>query len=157
MSFKGYVILLCSLVIAVTLITLFIPKGKTQKTLKTVLSAVIIISLFKPITYLKGKSFDSDDYSFLYVQETFRDYANEKYISLNENACLTILKNMGINDAKVSITASESEDFFSVKFAEIDLSGAVIIPKKENIDIKEEIKKSVSEFLRIDKEAVFVN
>jgi len=156
MSINGYVVLLSSLVIAVTLITLFLPNGRTKKTLNTVISGVIILSLFKPITYLKGQSFSKDDFSFLYAQETFRNYANEKFVSLNESACLTILSELGINDAIVTISTSDSEDFFSIKFAEIDLRDAVIIPKKENIDIKEEVKKAISEFLRIDKEAVFL-
>ena len=156
MNMKGYALSLTALVVAVTLMSLLLPKGKTQKTVKVVLSVVILLSVFRPISFILGDSVGFSDYDFLYGQETFSEYAKSYYSALNEKACDKLLCDLGVNGAKVNVFTDDLADTFSTKYAEIDLRFAVIIPKNENIDIIDEAKKSVSAFLGIDEKAVYI-
>ena len=157
MTLNSYVTILGALVITVTLLSLLLPKGKTQKTVRTVLSLTVALSVLKPVIVLNGENLENIGDRFLSVQEDFIYFSDEYVIKLQQIACENIVNNYGIENCEVKIEYERSGDITEIKKVDVNLFDQVIISGEENIDIKEEILDEISSFLRVNREIVIIN
>ena len=93
MTLNAYVTILGALVVTVTLLSLLLPKGKTQKVVRTVLSLTVALSVLKPVIVLNGEDLESIGDEFLTVQEDFIYFSDEYVIKLQQIACENIVNN----------------------------------------------------------------
>ena len=157
MTLNSYVTILGALVITVTLLSLLLPKGKTQKTVRTVLSLTVALSVLKPVIVLNGENLENIGDRFLSVQEDFIYFSDEYVIKLQQIACENIVNNYGIENCEVKIEYERSGDITEIKKVDVNLFDRVIISDEENIDIKEEITDAISAFLKVKREIVSIN
>ena len=157
MTLNAYVTILGALVVTVTLLSLLLPKGKTQKVVRTVLSLTVALSVLKPVIVLNGEDLESIGDGFLTVQEDFIYFSDEYVIKLQQIACENIVNNYGIENCEVIIGYERSGDITEIKKVDVNLFDQVIISDEENIDIKEEITKAISAFLKVKREIVSIN
>ncbi|MBO4594331.1 MAG: hypothetical protein J5697_01355 [Clostridia bacterium] len=157
MTLNSYVTILGALVITVTLLSLLLPKGKTQKTVRTVLSLTVALSVLKPVIVLNGENLENIGDRFLSVQEDFIYFSDEYVIKLQQIACENIVNNYGIENCEVKIEYERSGDITEIKKVDVNLFDQVIISGEENIDIKEEITDAISAFLKVKREIVSIN
>ena len=157
MTLNAYVTILGALVVTVTLLSLLLPKGKTQKVVRTVLSLTVALSVLKPVIVLNGEDLESIGDGFLTVQEDFIYFSDEYVIKLQQIACENIVNNYGIENCEVIIGYEKSGDITEIKKVDVNLFDQVIISDEENIDIKEEITEAISAFLKVKREIVSIN
>lgn len=157
MTLKTYVTLLGALVITVTILSLLLPKGKTQKVIRTVLSLTVALSVLKPVMTLNGEDLTDIDLPFLSVQEDFISFSDEYTVKLQETACESLVKNQGVKNCEVKIGYERTDGVIEIKKVDVILFGEVIISDGENIDIKEEITEAISSFLEVKREIVSID
>ena len=90
-------------------------------------------------------------------QENYLDYVNQKRINSLENDCTDVLLNIGVSGAKISLDYSVDENYqIMITKVNINLENAVIISGNKHIDIIEEIKTALSEYLSVSKEIMVI-
>ena len=152
-----------SLVISIVLlsiISIFIPSGKTAVLIKTVIRVGIIFITFSFIVSFKGLNINYEtifDNQSIEIQSGFLDRIHEKY---KENVIIDInelLKKFGIENAEIMVNLTAQEDSFPmIKNIELNLSNAVIISDKEHIFIIEEITSFICKNYNLSKRDVIV-
>ena len=86
------------------------------------------------------------------LQENYLSHVNQLSIKQIETNCEELLEFYGVKRAEVNVdyTIGENRQIKYLKVY-INLENAVIISEKEHIDIIDEIKKIISEYLQINK------
>ncbi len=157
---KEWIISVCAVVIITTIITLIAPNGKLGKFIKSIFSLIVTLVILQPIQTFDFSSFDFDFVtagSEVILQENYLDYVSESSIIKKQTNCEELLAYHGIKNSEVIIDYTVSESH-KVKYEKvsINLENAVIISGKEHIDIIDEIKKIVSEYLTVNKDDLVI-
>jgi hypothetical protein len=147
-------------IVLLSIISIFIPSGKTAGLIKTVIRVGIIFITFSFIVSFKGLNINYEtifDSQSIEIQSGFLDRIHEKY---KENVIIDInelLKKFGIENAEVMVNLTAQEDSFpKIKNIELNLSNAVIISDKEHIFIIEEITSFICKNYNLSKRDVIV-
>ncbi len=158
---KTWIISISSITILTSIFSIIIPNSKIGKFIKSIFSVLVIFVVISPLSAIKNQDVSFEEIinsSEIVVQNDYLDYIASKKSSELQNGSIKILKNMGVENVFVNICYKYSKsNNFVIESAEINLKNAVIISDKTHIDIKEEIKNQISNYLQIDKNCVYVN
>ncbi len=148
---KIWLISVVSVLIAISLLSVLIPKGKLTPLINSVLSVIFLLTVFSP--FFSGKVtlenvfvYTEDDCDKDFLQENYLYYTAEKETESKKTKCLKKLKENGINDVYFEIEYSKSEHGkYEIKKVKVFYDGTVIKEKDEHIDIIRKINSAVNE------------
>ena len=153
---KSWVLSICSVALLTTIASMILPEGKMKKPVEGIFALIISIAIVSPIL-----SFDLSTFNIhlgqdgeLVFQETFLSYVEDERGALVEKECVSILENLGINKATVSINNNLNNGEEIMVF--INLQNVVINSKNEHIDIIEQARYSIASHLNINVNCVVV-
>ena len=89
------------------------------------------------------------------LQENYLNYVNNEKIKNYTQNCISLLDDLGVEGAEVIIQSSVNDDLV-IKFEKVlvNLKNSVLISDKEHIDIIEQAKKSIAEYLNVSNDVV---
>ena len=157
---KEWILSVCAVTILTVIVGMILPQGKMGKFIKSIFSLIIMLVILKPIL-----SFDLDDLHFdmgvgnteVVYQKNYLDYVNQKKIDSVESDCADVLYNIGVSGANILLDFSTDENYeIMITKVNINLENAVIISGNKHIDIIEEIKNALSEYLSVNKEIMVI-
>ena len=146
---KEWVISVTVTVFSTSVISLILPSGKLSKYIKSVFSLIMVFVILQPVFKLKDVKFDFqavfNESEFVYQSDYFK-----------EN-CVILLKDIGVENFETGIIFSVNEiSEIIVEKVVINLQNSVINSDKDHIDIIVGIKSVISEYLKIDDDAVVI-
>ncbi len=147
------------LIVLFTVLSLLIPEGKTSKVVKLTFSSVIMLLLLKPMFNIRnGDLFDlsfSDGNNYI-SQENYLEFVNRQKITIYQSNCEQITKELGINDAFVTIEYSVDEKYqikIETVLVYVQLTNEYLEKEQE---INEQITSKLSSYLNVSKSIVKV-
>ena len=151
-------------VLTSTIITIIMPEGKVSGIIMVVLSIMVIFVVIKPILSLKSGDLAFNDATinqpsdYDYIDYEYVDYTNFLRAERLKNECEELLTDKGYKPLSVEIIYDDS-DFrqFNLKSVKVILDKEVINSNTEHINIIDEIKDTLSNYLQIKKEYVNVS
>lgn len=146
---KDGIIMLCAALLLAAIIKLLAPTGATQKALKTVISAFILISLVLCIRTVFSSATAAFDWNTGALNETelsaqVLDKTSEYLVEYIDN----LLKQEGIEAKNIYVNISKGEDEV------INTQSIVIYISKEDENKKAQIKSIISEIFYIEPDVV---
>lgn len=158
---KEWIISVGAVILITAIASLILPEGKMGNYLKGIFAFIVILVILQPIFSIRNIEPNLDgilDSNNVVLQDNYMDYVYDKKGQSISNNCTHILNKMGISDAEILIKFEKNDDYKNlIKNVQINLENAVIISDKEHIDIIEEIKIAISNFLNINIDKVVVN
>lgn len=153
---KDWAISIGVVVTIISLISLIIPDGKMGKYVKGMFSLLVILVIIKPFTgELDGQFTWNSQSETIQYQENYLYYTTQKRVENSEGYCEKMLENLGILHASVNISYKiENLPEISIKKVSVNLENSVINADKEHIDIIEQAKKSITEYLNVSNDVV---
>ena len=153
---KIWVLSICSVALLTTIGSMILPEGKMKKPVEGIFALIISIAIVSPILSLDLSNFNINlgQDEEVFFQENFLSYVDEKRGVLVENECVSILENLGINNASVSINNYQNSDDEIMVF--VNLENVVINSKNEHIDIIEQARYNIANHLNINVNCVVV-
>ncbi len=148
-------------VFIVSILSIVLPDGKMRNHIKRTFSLLLMIIIIEPIFELKNLKIDFDNFTFdkeVEIQTNYIDFIRDSEVNSIKNNCIKILESISITNPNIELITDESLDnMVEVEKIIVNLKGAVINSEKEHIFIIENIKKVLSEYLKIDSQMVIVN
>lgn len=140
-------------IIFASIISIIIPEGKMNSYIKSILSILVILVIIKPMLTTTINDYDFDkilNQDVVVLQDDFLNYTNDKKIQNIIKKCKIIINEIGIENPVVNIDYFvEENNQITIKEAKINLRNSVIISDKEHIDIIEDVKTVISDYLNI--------
>lgn len=147
-------------VIITTILTILLPNGKLKVLIKGAFSLIITLVMLQPLLNLKNSEFKIDGFAIeanVTLQYDYLGYVAEEKIKFLEVESVKILEDVGIRDASIQIKYYMTENGeVVIDKAKIFLYDSVIISNIEHIDIIEEIKQRISNYLSVDQDSVII-
>ena len=147
-------------IIFASIISIIIPEGKMNSYIKSILSILVILVIIKPMLTTTINDYDFDkilNQDVVVLQDDFLNYTNDKKIQNIIKKCKTIINEIGIENPVVNIDYFvEENNQITIKEAKINLRNSVIISDKEHIDIIEDVKTVISDYLNIASDKVII-
>lgn len=147
-------------VIITTILTILLPNGKLKVLIKGAFSLIITLVMLQPLLNLKNSEFKIDGFASeanVTLQYDYLGYVAEEKIKFLEVESVKILEDVGIRDASIQIKYYMTENGeVVIDKAKIFLYDSVIISNIEHIDIIEEIKQRISNYLSVDQDSVII-
>ncbi|MBE5754306.1 MAG: hypothetical protein E7340_03115 [Clostridiales bacterium] len=156
---KEWVIGIVVSVFAFSVISLVLPNGSTAKFIKQLFSVIMIFILLQPFvntnTFYEQSFVYNDKISF--IQNDFLEYAHDKSVSIHYENINKILLNFGVENANVDMLYYTDENYnLKIEKVVINLENSVIKTDREHIDIIDQIKTSIGNYLSLDKNLVVI-
>lgn len=159
---KTWLLSVGAMILLTALITLILPNGRTNKLIRSVFALLTLLVIVQPLVSLKTgeaeiviPSITNDNE--IYLQEDFLGYIIEKRNENKEKECGKILSEKGINGAFVEIGyITDGKASYEIKKVTVNLTESVIFPDKEHIDIIEVIRTEIADYLKTDKEVIYI-
>lgn len=144
-----------------SIISLILPVGKLNATIKSIFSFLIILVIIQPLFNLRhNASFDFSNIfneNSVYVQTDYLEFINEKEIEAHKEKCIELLEEKGVYDAKIDIFYKTTNYYeILIEKVAINLQNSVIKADKEHIDILEQVKDVVCGYFSIEKNLVII-
>ena len=157
---KEWIISIIAIIILTTILNLILPNSKLKGIIKCCFSLVSILVVLQPILSLNISELNFTSVfngNEIVLQENYLNYVNNEKINNYTQNCISLLDDLGINGAEVIIQTSLNDDF-DIKFekVQVNLKNSVLISDKEHIDIIEDIKKTLSDYLKIEEKLVVI-
>jgi stage III sporulation protein AF len=147
-------------VIITTILTILLPNGKLKVLIKGAFSLIITLVMLQPLLDLKNSEFEIDGFvseTNMTLQYDYLGYVAEEKVKFLEVESVKIIEDVGIRDAAVQIKYYMTENGeVVIEKAKIFLYDSVIISNIEHIDIIEEIKQRISNYLNVNKNSVII-
>ena len=157
---KDWIISVSAVVIITAIVTLILPEGKMGKYVKSIFCILILLTIIKPLVFLKDLEFNYESIltkNAIVLQEDFIGYTLEKQVNQTINKCKNLLEDIGVNDPTINIDYTIDSNFNpNIRQVIVNLKNSVIISDKEHIDIIKEVKNIISSYLFIEKNLVMV-
>ena len=154
---NSYLLSISVIVFLTSIISLILPDGKMGKYVKSFFSILILLVIISPIFKFDEFDFDSQLNEANLIQDDYLYYINDTKTKSLEEECESLIEKQGVNNVVVDIDYFiDNEYVYSIKKATIFLDNAVINKNDEHININEELIKTVSKYLNIEKGAVKV-
>lgn len=157
---KAWVIGILVNVFFITVLSLILPEGKMVKSIKSVVSLLLVIVIVQPVLRLKdinldlGQVFNKE----VVLQNNYLEYIHFKKVENYEKSCVLLLEKVGIYQAKVDVIYKINEDNeINVKKIQINLKNSVIKSDKDHIDIIDEAKLLIKNTFKIDEAQIDIN
>ncbi|MGN0748271.1 MAG: stage III sporulation protein AF [Christensenellales bacterium] len=142
------------------LIDLVMPNGQTKKYIKGIFAFIVVLVIISPLPNLLNKNFSIDDIfeeDAIVIQEDFVYQVNRDRLETLENMIVADLKEQGVGNITVNISANVFTNKMKIEAVFVDLSQVVINQNLEHIDINELVAKSVLKYVSIDKNNIVIN
>ncbi len=157
---KSWLLRISITIVIISIMSLILPNGKLSKYIKSIFSLIITLVIIQPLFNFKETQFIlnfNDSTTETLYQEQLLEYISNQKIKTLESKCKKEIENLGVKEAKVDIQyLCKDGEIKQILKVEIDLSDSVIISDKTNINIIEEIKNVVSNYLSIDSNVVVI-
>ncbi len=158
---KSWILSVCCISLFTTVFSLLLPKGKLEKTIKSVFSLLVLFIMLQPLINIKFNDIDLGyifSSSEIYYQNDFIDYVNREKVYLLENNCQKIIEEQGIPNTKVIIEYTNSNDGQVIlEKVFLNFSNSEFIENKEHIYLIDKAKNAVVEYLNVSKEMVVID
>ncbi|MBO4251499.1 MAG: hypothetical protein J5911_02420 [Clostridia bacterium] len=157
---KSWILSVFSSVLLVSLLSLILPEGKITRFVKPFIFLSVITVILYPLSniqkFLNEAVFDNN--KIIETDKSFLMQITISKIDLYSANCIKIAENCGINGSEIKIEYNVSENYEPIiNGVQINLENAVITAKDEHIVILQTLKKSISNYLRIDETGVKIN
>ncbi len=142
------------------LVDLVMPNGQTKKYIKGIFAFIVVLVIISPLPNLLNKNFSIDDIfeeDAIVIQEDFVYQVNRDRLETLENMIVADLKEQGVGNITVNISANVFTNKMKIEAVFVDLSQVVINQNLEHIDINELVAKSVLKYVSIDKNNIVIN
>lgn len=142
------------------LVDLIMPDGQTKKYIKGVFAFIVVLVIISPLPSLLNKEFSINDIfeeNAIVIQEDFVYQVNRDRLETLENMIEADLKEQGISNVSVKISANIFTNKMKIEAVFVDLSQVVINQNLEHIDINELVAKSVLKYVSIEKNNIVIN
>ncbi len=142
------------------LVDLVMPDGQTKKYIKGVFAFIVVLVIISPLPSLLNKEFSINDIfeeNAIVIQEDFVYQVNRDRLETLENMIEADLKEQGISNVSVKISANIFTNKMKIEAVFVDLSQVVINQNLEHIDINELVAKSVLKYVSIEKNNIVIN
>ncbi|MCI6542636.1 MAG: stage III sporulation protein AF [Firmicutes bacterium] len=142
------------------LVDLVMPDGQTKKYIKGVFAFIVVLVIISPLPSLLNKEFSINDIfeeNAIVIQEDFVYQVNRDRLETLENMIEADLKEQGISNISIKISANIFTNKMKIEAVFVDLSQVVINQKLEHIDINELVAKSVLKYVSIEKNNIVIN
>ena len=155
---KAWIVSVSAVVMITAIINLILPEGKMGKFIKGIFSIFVLLTIIKPIIYIKDGGFNYQNIfnqSNFELQDEFIEYVSQEKINEYENNCQNILEKNGIQNAFVDIFYALDENLMIIiKSTSIDLKNSVIKSDKAHIDIIKAVRKEIASYLNVKEDLV---
>ena len=150
---KEWIISIIAIIILTTILNLILPDSKLKGIIKCCFSLVSILVVMQPILNLNISEFNFTSVfngNEIVLQENYLNYVNNEKIKNYTQNCISLLDDLGVE--------SSVNDDLVIKFEKVlvNLKNSVLISDKEHIDIIEDIKKTLSDYLKIEEKLVVI-
>jgi len=154
---KEWVLSIGAVIIFITVIGFVLPNGKMGNYIKNLLNFLLMIVIINPIFNF---NFEDDGFetasSEVVIQEEYLEFVYEKRKDAIIQSVVDVAKEVGIENVGVEFFYDIGKNGeFSTKKLEINLQNSVINKDKENINIIDELTKSISEKLLISSDLIY--
>ena len=142
------------------LVDLVMPDGQTKKYIKGVFAFIVVLVIISPLPSLLNKEFSINDIfeeNAIVIQEDFVYQVNRDRLKTLENMIEADLKEQGISNVSIKISANIFTNKMKIEAVFVDLSQVVINQNLEHIDINELVAKSVLKYVSIEKNNIVIN
>lgn len=157
---KNWVLSIITTVFILSLIALILPSSKLSKHVKNTLSFIVVLVIVSPIINLKNIEVDFEklfEYENVVIQQEYIEYLNQKKIRILTDDCQKLIQKDGVEGARIRLNYTINENsVVIIQNVAIYLDNAVINSEKEHIVIIEKLKKTLSEYLKINEDMVIV-
>lgn len=157
---KNWVLSVITTVFIISLIALILPSGKLSKHVKNTLSFIVVLVIVSPIINLKNIEVDFEklfEYDNVVIQQEYIEYVNQEKIKILTDDCQKLIQKDGVDGARIVLNHILNENnVVIIQNITIYLENAVINSEKEHIVIIEKLKKTLSEYLKINEDMVIV-
>ena len=159
-ALSTWVLSIAGVAVLTVLVDLILPEGQTNKYVKSIFSFVMVVIIISPLPNIFNGNFDISQ-----IFESGETQLQDDYIyQLNRNRLDTlekqILKNLeekGIDGVSINVSANIFSYNMEIENVFVDLYHMVITAKDKNIDFKQEIKKSVRNYIAIKEVNIIFN
>lgn len=155
---KNWLLSICVTVIIISVFAIIAPQGKIGKFIKSILNIVLVLVIVKPVINIDMDSVISkiiNSGNEVVFQTEYLNVISERKADIYEKNCILIIEDCGVNDASVVIDYISDEDgFFYIENVSVNLKNSVFISDKEHIDIIDEIRERLGEYLNVKSEAI---
>ena len=158
---KEWILSVAAIIILVEIISIILPDGKMNKYIRGTFSFLIILVILQPIInfnfdkYSKFSFSNDEQENNIEYQDEYLGVVFENKVKILESDVDKILTQFGIFDAIVKIKYDiDDMKNLNVTNVEINLENAVINSDKEHINIIEQAKDGVANYLSVDKGVV---
>ena len=157
---KEWVIGIVVSVFAFSVISLLLPNGSTAKFIKQLFSVIMIFVLLQPFVnkdLFYEQSFVYND-KISFIQNDFLEYAHDKNVSIHYENINKILMNFGVENTNIDMFYYTTDENYNLKIEKVvvNLENSVIKTDREHIDIIDQIKSSIANYLSLDKNLVVI-
>jgi len=138
-------------------IDLILPSGKTNSSIKKVVSYAIVLVVIMPIPSLINGGFNTDgifENSVIELQDNYIYNLNQAKLEDLKNKIETDLQNAKIYGAVVSISANVFDSNMEIFAIYVNTYNLVITENDENINIKKTIKTIIKTNIAIEEEKI---
>lgn len=156
---SAWIISIVGIITLGILVDIVLPEGQTNKYIKGIFATITILTIIAPIPKFLNKEIDfkklfSNGVSFS-VDESFIDSVSETKKDYREESIEELLLQLGYTDCEAKIV-KKANKANEIDYVNIYLNNVVFKSSKEHIDIVNNIKTTVSAYLKIDRDYVRV-
>lgn len=151
----SYVLNVVGVVFISIIVDLILPAGKMEKYIKSATALIIVFVIVSPIPNLinKAKNINLETDTTL-IDQSFIQKTNRKKAENIEEAIINKLESKGIKNVEIELICDETKDDVVFLFASVNLKKAILNSAGQNINLKEEITKTIFEYISIKKESI---
>ena len=156
-SISAWALSIVGICLLSVVIDLMLPSGKTNASIKKVVSYAIILVVLLPIPNILNGNIKAEslfDNSIIELQDNYIYNLNQSKLESIKNKIENELNSMGILGVSVSISANIFEDDMEIYAIYVDLYNLVITEDASNINIKKIVKDLILGCISIKEEKI---
>lgn len=157
---KEWILSIIGVVLLVSIFSLLTPSGRLNKIIKGIFSFIISLVIISPVlSYFT----DTDvaftyDFSDIAYDKLYLSYVAEESVNQKQQNCIKIAEELGISEAQVIIEYSVGQAFeIQISGVTVNLRNSVINSESEHINIIDNLRMSISEYLNINESLVVID
>lgn len=154
---SSWVLSIASIVILTSLITMILPEGKLNKSIKSIFSLLVVLVIIQPFLSFSGNHENLDSIfngNELNLQTEYLDYIESQKITNYQKNCQKILANYGIEGASVDINYTVIDKHVVIEKVLINLTNNT--NSSINKETIEKVIIDISLYLNLTEEKVLV-
>lgn len=153
---KAYLLSVVSIILISTILNIILPDGKIGKFINGIFAILIVCVMVQPIKILKN-NFQTQDYvnfNKQIIDKEVVEIINKLKIDAKKETVNNILIYHGINDSELEFEYNLIDYEILYKKVQINLKNAVINSDQPHINIIEQARKNVADYMNINIDSV---